>query len=514
MPALAVAHNAGCMPAAPPAVPPPSDRAIDPYALDALRQRFGPNHRWWVLVTVMIGHMGALMAATTINVAVPAISRQFALGQHDAQWLATCFMGAMTVSMLGTPWLLQRFGYRRCYAVMLSVLAGGGLVGGLSSHIGVLLAMRMVEGLAAGVLQTIPGVIIMHAFARHEQGRAMGFFGFGTVLAPALGPSVGGLLVQWFGWRAIFFFVLPFCVIAALLARRCLPNCAPGGAPVNAQAQPPDAASLVLLTALLAALLNGLTTLHGSQPLWAGVQLALAGLLLAAFIRRQGRVGSPLMQLSLYGNPVFRRTAVVAVIYGAGLFGSTYLLPLFMLQALGLQAVTVGSVLMPAGFALALTIPLAGRLADRAPLWRSLLLGLLVMTVSFLVMAGVGSSTAIAWLTLWAVLGRIGLGFVIPSLSLSAMRALDTPRIPAGTSTMNFLRQLGGAVGVNLVGIMLEWRLHSHAALGAAGTLRAFHEVFVLMAGLTAAAALAAWQMRRPAPGGPGAGLLPPASRG
>jgi MFS family permease len=153
-------------------------------------------------------------------------------------------------------------------------------------------------------------------------------------------------------------------------------------------------------------------------------------------------------------------------------------------------------VLLPAGLALACTIPLAGRLADRAPLYLPLTLGLLVMTGSFVVMGWVGSATALGWLTLWAVLGRIGLGFVIPSLSLSAMRVLDPPSIAAGTGTMNFLRQLGGAVGVNGVGILLEARMQTHAALGAAGTLRAFHEVFLLMALLTGAAALAAWQMR------------------
>ena len=86
----------------------------DRHSLAALRERHGPRHRWWVLLTVMIGHMAALMAATTVNVAVPAISRQFGLGQQDAQWLATSFMGSMTVSMLATPWLLQRYGYRRC----------------------------------------------------------------------------------------------------------------------------------------------------------------------------------------------------------------------------------------------------------------------------------------------------------------------------------------------------------------------------------------------------------------
>jgi len=503
-----VPHNLRRMSAQPPdpatnhadAAAPPADAG--PHSLAVLRQRFGPSHRWWVLLTVMIGNMAALMAATTINVAVPAISRRFSLGQHDAQWLATTFMGAMTVSMLATPWLLQRLGYRRCYGLMLALLGTGGLLGGLSPNLGLVLAMRVVEGLAAGVLQTIPGVIIMHAFARHEQGRAMGVFGFGTVLAPALGPSVGGLLVDLFGWRSVFFFVLPFCVVAGLLARRYLPHSAPGGAPVDAGARPPDGWSLLMLTVLLAALLNGLVSLQGPWPLWGAAQLALAAALAAGFINRQRRVAAPLMQMALYRQPVFRRAALVAVIYGAGLFGSTYLLPVFMLVALGLPASQVGAVLLPAGLALAVTIPLAGRLADRAPLHRTLTIGLLVMTTSFLVMVSVGSTTAIAWLTLWAVLGRIGLGCVIPSLSLSAMRVLDTPLIAAGASTMNFLRQLGGAVGVNSVGILLEWRLQAHAAdghlAGQAGTLRAFHEVFVLMALLTGAAAVAAWQMKPP----------------
>jgi len=486
------------MPEAPTAPVPPALPGRN--TLAAMQQRHGPHHRWWVMLTVMIGNMAALMAATTVNVAVPAISRQFQLGQQDAQWLATSFMGAMTVSMLSTPWLLQRLGYRRCYAWLLLLLGLGGGVGGLSSHFGLVLAMRVVEGLAAGVLQTIPGVIIMHAFARHEQGRAMGIFGFGTVLAPALGPSVGGVLVDMFGWRAVFFFVLPFCITAALLARRYLPHNAPGGAPVNRSVPPPDRWSLLMLTVALAALLSGLVGLH-DRPLWPGLaQLAVAALLALAFVRRQRRVSAPLLQMALFNHPVYRRAALVALIYGAGLFGSTYLLPLFMLVALGLPASQVGQVLMPAGLALAITIPLAGRLADRAPLWRTLAIGLLVMAGTFAVMAGVGTATAVAWLTLWAVLGRIGLGLVIPSLSLSAMRAVESQRIAAGTGTMNFLRQLGGAVGVNAVGIGLEWRLQAHAALGVAGTLRAFHEVFLLMAVVTAAAAVAAWQMR-PRPG-------------
>ena len=442
----------------------------------------------------MIGHMAALMAATTINVAVPAISRQFTLGQHDAQWLATCFMGAMTISMLSTPWLLQRFGYRQCYLGLVTLLGAAGMVGGLANHLGLVLAMRMAEGLAAGVLQTVPGVIIMRAFAPHEQGRAMGIFGFGTVLAPAIGPSVGGVLVDLFGWRAIFFFVIPFCIAGAVLARRYLPHSGPGGVPVDPQAPPPDSSSLLLLATVLAVGLNGLVQLQGSQPLLGAGLVCAAGLLMWGFVRRQRQVAAPLLQLALFGVPTFRRAALVAVVYGAGLFGSTYLLPLFMVVALKLSASSVGAVLLPAGIALALTIPVAGRLADRQPLARTIVLGLSLMGASFVVMLGVGPATAIAWTTLWAIAGRIGLGLVIPSLSLAAMRSLPVELIPHGTGTMNFLRQLGGAVGVSAVGILLEWRLQSQGAQPG-GTLRAFHEVFALMAALMATAALAARRM-------------------
>ena len=323
----------------------------------------------------MIGNMAALMAATTINVAVPAISQTFALGQHDAQWLATSFMGAMTVSMLCTPWLLERLGYRSCYQWLMLLLGLGGVIGGLSNHIAQVLSMRMVEGLAAGVLQTIPGVIIMRTFAKHEQGRAMGIFGFGTVLAPAIGPSVGGLLVEAFGWRAIFFFVLPFCLLGSLMARRILPDTTPEGLPANPQAQAPDRWSLLLLSAVLAVLLNGLVLLQGARTSLGISLTACAAALMTVFVIRQRTVRSPLLSLDLFDVPVFRSSAVVALVYGAGLFGSTYLLPLFMLVALGYSPSSVGTVLLPAGIALACTIPVAGRLADHQPVARAITVG-------------------------------------------------------------------------------------------------------------------------------------------
>jgi EmrB/QacA subfamily drug resistance transporter len=464
-----------------------------------LRQRFGERYRWRVLLTVMLGTMASIMASTIVNVAVPDMSRHFTLGQERAQWLSAGFMAAMTLAMLLTPWLLARFGYRRTYRGAVLLLMAGGMAGGLSNIYELVLAMRVAEGMAAGVLQPIPGIIIMRAFQPHEQGRAMGIFGFGVVLAPALGPSIGGVLVEWFGWRSIFFVVVPFCIVAFLLARRYLATTGPGDQPAGRDTPPLDVPGFVLVSLAILALLNGLVELHGRTPLTGLVLLAVAAASLLGFLWHQRRAPHPLVQLALFGHRPFAMGSWVAFIYGMALFGSTYLVPVFMQIGLSLPPSQAGAVLLPAGLVLAATIPVAGRLADRWAVNRQVSAGLALLALSFLLMVGVGPGTALALITVWAVVGRIGLGLILPSLNLGAMRGLQQGLISQGSSTISFVRQLGGAVGVSATGIVLEWRLQVHAG----HATRAFHETFALVALVTAVAIVAAWRMSpRPAQDG------------
>lgn len=462
-----------------------------PHSRAGLEQRFGPTYRWRVLVTVMIGTMAAIMASTIINVAVPDMSRVFGLGQERAQWLSAGFMAAMTLSMLTTPWLLQRFGYRHTYIGVVLLLLCGGVVGGLSPWFELVLAMRVAEGLAAGVLQPIPAIVVMHAFDRSEQGKAMGIFGFGVVLAPAIGPSVGGVLVEWFGWRSIFFVVTPFCLVALLLARRYLPITAPGGVDADRDGARLDVVGLLLIGVAVLALLNGMVQLHGAATGTGWALLACSATALVGFIFHQRRGARPLMELRLFAHRNFALGGVVAFIYGMALFGSTYLVPVFMQIALRLPPSQAGAALLPAGFVLAVTIPFAGRLTDRLPFGRIVAFGLTLLAASFLLMITVGPASSLWWIVSWAVIGRIGLGFVLPSLNVGAMRGLPSEFITQGASTINFMRQLGGAVGISLVGIVLEWRLQALPA----DAVRAFHETFVLIGLITGCAVLAALQM-------------------
>lgn len=461
-------------------------------SLEALQARHGESYRWRVLLTVMIGTVASILASTIVNVAVPALSHHFTLGQERAQWVSAAFMAAMTLSMLTTPWLLARFGYRHTYLGAVALLGAGGVVGGLANDYTLVLAMRAAEGLAAGVLQPIPAIIVMRAFGPGEQGRAMGLFGFGVVLAPALGPSVGGVLVEHFGWRSIFFFVLPFCVLAAVLARRYLPHARPGGGAPGARDVALDLPSLGLLTVMILALLNGLVRLHAESSSQGGWLMGVAALALVAFVARQHRTAHPLLAPALFRERGFAMGSIVAFVYGMGLFGSTYLVPVFMQNALHFRPTEAGAALLPAGLVLAVTIPIAGRLADRvAPRWL-IALGVLLLAASFALMAGVAPGTALWALVAIAIVGRIGLGLILPSLNLAAVRRTAPAQLPQAASAINFLRQLGGAVGVSLVGIVLEWRLRAHAADQA---LAAYAQTFWMIAAVCALAAFAAWRM-------------------
>ena len=390
------------------------------------------------------------------------------------------------------------------------LLMAGGIVGGMSNLFALVLAARVAEGLAAGVVQPIPAIIILRSFEAGEQGRASGIFGMGVVLAPAIGPSIGGVLVDWFGWRSIFFMVVPFCLLSLWMAWKFVPGTAPGGAAAQ-RGSAIDWRGLLLGTAGTLCLLNGLVELHGGGAAAAPLLFA-AAVALVAFLAWQRRIkargGQPLMDLALFRHRTFAMGSAVAFIYGTALFGSTYLLPVYMQLALKLSPSYVGGILMPSGFILAVTIAVVGRLADKQPTHLLVSIGLVLLALSFALMVTVGASGSIWLLVAWAILGRIGLGFILPSLNLGSMRSLDRPLIPQGSSAINFLRMLGGATGVSLCGIVLEWRIAAHGdslanAATSAQRIAAFNEVFVMLAAVCALAVLAAWQLRDGRAAGP-----------
>ena len=340
-------------------------------SLSLLRERYGERYRWLLLLSVMVGTMASIMSSTIVNVAIPDMSHYFTLGQERAQWVTSGFMVATTVSMLTTPWLLSRYGYRAtvpCGAMLL--LLAGGVGGGLARDFGLVLAARVAEGLA---LQAWCNLSRRHHPLRIPAPRAglrQRHFGMGWCW-PRPGPQhwrpAGGLvwLASIFSW---------WCRCARHRSGWPISLCAasaPGGVEPNRQGEALDWRGLLLGTVGTLCLLNGLVSLHGGSM----AEAATPARHRSGLCGRFHRLATPTHPTRPQTFDGLAAVPVSTICHGVWWPSSTalpcsvltYLLPVYMQLGLELSASHVGTLMLPAGFVLAVTIALVGRLADRQP---------------------------------------------------------------------------------------------------------------------------------------------------
>ncbi|ASK33599.1 MFS transporter [Alcanivorax sp. N3-2A] len=424
-------------------------------SIEGLFHRYGKNYRWLVTATVMLGTLSVVLASTIINVAVPVIMVRFHLQQDQVHWLATGFLAAMTVGMLLNAWAVARFGSRQAFLIAMAVFIAASVVGGLSQNFGLLVAARAVQGVMAGLIQPLAMIAIFQVFPLHKRGQAMGMYGMGVILGPAIAPALGGVLVDTLSWRATFYVVLPACALAMAMAWRFLPDREHD----DNRATTLDWPGLLLLSAGLVATLWAMAA--GQRRGWSEPLLlaALIGgpLLLLLFGLWQRRARQPLFDLRTFATPGFFGGFALSIVMGAGVFASTYLLPLYFQQVNGVSASTAGLMLMPAGLAMALIFPFTGHLTDRVPGVWLIGIGLLLFILSMLLMRLAGQQTGIVWLVIWAALSRLGMGFIMPPVTTGSIALLPPGLIPQGSGIVNFGRQIGGALGVNLSAVFVQF---------------------------------------------------------
>ncbi len=458
-------------------------------SVEGLKARYGDRWRWLAVATVMIGTMATVLSATVVNVALHDIMVEFGIRQGQVHWLATGFIAAMTTTMLASSWLLDHFGVRKTLAAAMFLFTLISLAGGFAETPGQLIAARIGQGAMAGLMQPMGMYLVFRIFPRDRRGQAMGIYGMGVILAPALGPVLGGFLVDQLDWRYVMFAPAPVTLVGVFMAWRFLPLPVSRPAPYRF-----DLPGLILLGFTIAVSLDTLNRLQHAagqeNRILAGTVMALGGLLL--FVLRERRTAHPLVNMALLRKPVFVFACLGAVALGLALFGSTYLIPLFVQTALGFSATEAGLLMLPAGIVLGMTFPLAGRLADRHSARVLVVFGIGAFALSAMLFALSDLDLAFGWLVLWTVLGRIGIGFMLPALSTGALNPLKPQELGAGSSTLNFMRQLGGAFGVNLVALTVEFGEHSSGM----PTINAFHSAWWLVAVFVAVAAIPVWRMR------------------
>ncbi|NQV60747.1 MAG: DHA2 family efflux MFS transporter permease subunit [Alphaproteobacteria bacterium] len=424
-------------------------------AIEALFERYGPKYRVFVTFTAILGVVAMLLNATMINVAIPVIMGAFGVGQDTVHWLATGYIAAMTVAMLLNDWFVRTFGMRATYLGAMSLFTIGAIMGGLSANIETMIVARLLQGTGAGLVQPLSMVLMYQIFPVHQRGKAMGLFGLGVVVAPTLGPTLGGVLLDGFNWHYVFFASVPVAGLGSILAWLFMPW--RSGEDVKPRF---DWTGLVLLVTFVGSLLIGLSS--GQREGWhapiIAIYFSIFALSLLSFLWWEWRVPDPILQLRLFLNREFAAAAVVRMALGAGLYGTTYLIPLFVQTVQSYSPTRSGLLMVPAGLTMMLLMPVGGRLADRLPRHWLILGGLFAFAASALLMTSAHTDTPFWTFASWLVVGRIGLAFVIPTINVTALRSLSGPLLSQGSGAVNFMRNLGGALGVNLIAVALEHR--------------------------------------------------------
>ncbi|KNC66887.1 DHA2 family efflux MFS transporter permease subunit [Pseudoalteromonas ardens] len=405
------------------------------------------------IFTVGLGSFSTLLSSTTIEVAFVQVMGELAMDLSEAHWTVSLYMVVMTIAMLLTADLVNRIGCRYTFIVSFIIMISGSLIGALADGLFSLLCGRALQGFAAGLQAPLATIILGRIFAREKMGIAMGFFGAIMLLAPALGPVIGGYLIDFMSWRGLFAFQIPMAALSLLCALIFLNPDKPQQAAYGY-----DWAGLCILTGVLSGFFISLQLVEevGVYATEFAVSCGVSALLALMFYFYEKNTAQPLVNFALFRDTVFSVNIVVICVLGIFLFSSILIVPLYLLEIRGLSARQAGEALLIPGLIMAFMAPFSGWLSDRFPPREIILCGLLINAYAIWLTAQQDVSSAIIAIVVATSLSRIGMSVMLPSLYVSSLRHLDGPMLAYGSSMINFARQIGGALGVMLFSLLYE----------------------------------------------------------
>ncbi|WP_049563950.1 DHA2 family efflux MFS transporter permease subunit [Nonomuraea sp. SBT364] len=407
-----------------------------------------------VLLGGLLGILNSTMAAVATNTLAGALDASLS----TIGWASTGFLLAVTATIPFTTWAVDRYGSRRLWLAGLALFVAGSLAAGLAWNAGSLIAFRTLQGVGAGLLDPLVLILLARAAGPERAGRVMGLMGVVLSLGPVLGPVAGGAVLDGLSWRWMFLLSVPAGVIAYLLAVRVLPADPPAG---QRPAVGLDVLGLALLAPGFAALVLALsqTAEYASFTAWQALLPLASGIVLIsgyALHALRSRRTPPLIDVRMFASRGFTASVTIMGLGGLANFATLFALPLYYQQAHGHGVLAAGLLMAPAGLGGAIAMPLAGRLSDRLGARGLALGGALLAGLSALAFTQVDAGTGQAWPVLAALTIGLGMGcFSAPTMG-SLYRSLPGPLVAQGSSVLYMLNQLGAALGIALVTLVLQ----------------------------------------------------------
>jgi MFS transporter, DHA2 family, multidrug resistance protein len=473
------------------------------------------RYKWKVLVAVVFGAFASILDSTIVNTALPQIQMDFKANLHLASYVATAYILAAGVVVPASAYLANRFGIKRVYLLSLTVFTVGSVLCGLAPTMIVLILFRVLQGAGGAGLFSLSFALLFAAFPQNERGKANGVFGIPVLVAPTIGPTLGGFLTQYVDWRWIFFVNLPVGILGVVLGTRVLRR-SPARPEVHL-----DRWGLLLAALGLGALLFGLSNLAydglGSLKTVTG-PIILGAVVLVVFIPVELRKRQPLLDLRLYGRRNFAIGNAITILAVIGLFGPAFLLPQFLQNLRGLTPFAAGLLLLWQGIGSLAGTVLSGQTYNRIGPRRLILIGGLGAAATSFVLAGWITPTSDLSVLPWVLIARgVMLPLLMQSTGTTTLDGITGPALPGATTLNVVLRNVVASLAIAVLTNILQQRSQGYLArlgrtvppipVGAhlagrvpAAVLNAqalaFHDVFLITAAATVPAVFLVYFLR------------------
>jgi len=412
---------------------------------------------WIVAISVMFSTFMEILDTTVVNVSLPHIAGSLSATIDESTWALTSYLVANAIILPLTGWLANHFGRKRLLMLSVGGFTTASFLCGLAPSLTVLVIFRIIQGMTGGALQPLSQAVLLEAFPPQERGKAMGFWGLGIVVAPILGPVVGGWLTDSYSWRWVFYINIPVGIASIVMTKLFIFD----PPYIQRKSQRVDYWGIGMLTVGIGALQFLLD--KGQEEDWFAAKtmrvvalMAVAGIV--AFIVRELRTSNPVVDLRVFRLRTYTAGVFLMTVLGFVLYGSLVLLPIFLQTLLGYPSLQAGIAMAPRGMGSALAMPAVGMLVGRVGSRKLLSLGLVGGSLTLFWLGQLNLSAGY-WDIFWPqFIQGMSLGLIFVPLTTISMSPIPKEGMGNATSLFNLMRNIGGSVGIAVSTTLLYHR--------------------------------------------------------
>jgi EmrB/QacA subfamily drug resistance transporter len=453
------------------------------------------RRKWWTLAAVSFGLFMIMLDNTVVNVALPSIQRDLDTDLAQLQWIVTGYALSFAALMLIGGKLADAYGRRLLFVVGILVFTLASLWCGLASSGDMLIAARVVQGVGAALMNPATLSIIAATFPPRERGMAIGIWAGVSALALAIGPLVGGLLTQHLSWHWIFFVNVPVGVLGIAASYLLIRESK------DETHESLDLPGLATSALGLFALTYGL--IEANHYGWGSARIVgsfvVAAVSLVAFVVIEQRRRAPMLDLSLFRSGTYAGANVAMLLVALAMFGVFFFVSLYMQNVLGYSAVQTGAAFLPMTVVIILCAPIAGKLSDRHGSRWLMAVGMVLLGAQLLYFSQLGTDASFWNLLPAFFVGGLGMGLTMTPTAAAATRAVPVDKSGVGAAVLNAMRQVGGSVGIALMGAIVAQAAAGRAPID--GFMAGFERALLTAAAIAFAGAVVAFALVRPEAG-------------